>query len=113
MGTLLMQPTENIARLCHPDGELLLSVQTPYDVTNLLDQVDWYAKRYGDIRLELGSDHWRVSAHSNPRRRCPECSAEENDLVFTDHGHRLCKRCGQQALRSTVDRPAWPLRWLR
>jgi len=107
----MMQPTENIARLCYRDGELLVSVHTPYDVDNLLDQVDWYTHRYGDIRLELGAECWVVSTPKDRRRRCPECSTEQGDLVFTDGDQRLCRSCGQQVLRTAVD--GWGFRWLR
>jgi len=109
----MMQPMENIARLCYRDGELLLSVHAPCDVDNLLDQVDWYANRYGHIRLELGTDRWSISVSDDCHRCSPECSTEQDDLVVTDGDQRLCKSCGQHALHTIVHGWTRPLRWLR
>jgi len=98
------------AHISDPDGVLMLPAKSPYELEVLLDQIDWYAKLHGHVRLRLNRHEWRVSTkRDGAGKACASCHAAWPGLTFVrDARVRLCARCARQEL--CPDAAHWPWR---
>jgi hypothetical protein len=78
-------------------GGTVLPYRTPYDRELVFDHVAQCAKRYGDVRMELGSHHWTVSASGNVGVACGGCG-QAHPVSYANGPYILCHPCARRQL---------------
>ena len=91
---------------------MFLPSDSPYEIEILLDHVDWYAKRHGQVLLEIDRYEWIVRA---PRDETPEacsvCHTRLTSLTFVNGSRvRLCTSCARKEVAAKAIRWPWRLR---
>ncbi len=106
-GGLKMNGLARISYPNGPSGDLTLPAQTTYELEVLLDHVQWYVRRYGQVRIQLESAEWSVTrCGDDDVAPCALCMTHLPDLCFENGSRiRLCQRCA----RSEVERGLQPL----
>jgi hypothetical protein len=99
-----------IARIRFAGGMLMLPSRTPYDIEILLENLEWYATRYGGVRLELDRHHWGVERGAEDGEVCARCRRGRAELTFVN-GTRVpvcrgCVRAGVASLFANWPEPA-------
>ncbi len=97
-----------IARIHFEGGLLMLPSQTPYEIENVLESLEWYAGRQGNVGVEIDGQHWRVEQRVTAGSdQCRHCRNAPATLTFV-HGRRVavCEGCARAALGSRF--ASWP-----
>ncbi len=87
----------HVALIAFRGGGTVLPYRTPYDRELVFDHVAQCAKRYGDVRMELGSHHWTVSASGNVGVACGGCG-QTHPVWYANGPYVLCHPCARRQL---------------
>jgi hypothetical protein len=97
------------ARIRFDGGLFMLPCQTPYELETVLDSLEWYASRQGQVQLEVDGHHWSVEHGAEDEHVCAGCHRARATLTFVN-GTRLavCPACARATLSSPPQRVPRP-----
>jgi hypothetical protein len=84
----------DIARIQFDHGALVMPARSGYDRELVFEQAEFYARRHGQVRLELDRREMLVSVVTGlATGPCSACGQREAALSFVVGRRRLCRHC--------------------
>lgn len=96
----------NPTRITLHDGIVFLPADNEYDDTVALEEAGFYARRHGEVMLEIHDREVIVRSSAAPAMPCAECRRPLT-LGFGAGEHFVCRRCARESLRD-VTTVRWP-----
>jgi hypothetical protein len=88
------------ARISFQGGALLMPAQNRYDREIVFEEAAFYARRYGQAKLELNRRELVISASGDAAGApCASCAQPLGALMFADRDRRFCARCARKSAR--------------
>jgi hypothetical protein len=83
-----------IACIRFDDGALIMPARSGYDRELVFEEAQFYARRHGTVRLELGARTMVIrSIEIGARQRCASCEKNIAATSFSIDSRPLCRRC--------------------
>lgn len=89
---------KGVARISFQGGGLFLPVKTPYERKLFFEHIDLYARRHGQIRVELNRTQCSVSLNNEEKGYCAACERLLDQLTYAFQDRSLCGRCARRDL---------------
>jgi hypothetical protein len=89
-----------VARIRFCDGALVMPARSGYDRELLFEEAEFYARRHGQVTLELDDRAMSITViKGSTGRSCSACGARAARLAFTLGGRLLCRLCARTVRR--------------
>jgi len=94
-------------RITLRDGLVILPAESEYDDAVALEEAGFYARRHGEVTMEIHDHEVIVRSTATPTMPCAECQ-QPLTLGFGTGERFMCPRCTRESLRdmATVSWPA-------
>jgi hypothetical protein len=84
----------DIARIRFGNGSLIMPARSRYERELVFEQAEFYARRHGQVRLELDRREMLISAAPDGLNvPCWKCGQRDGARRFIVSGRRLCGHC--------------------
>lgn len=83
-----------VARIMFSDGALVMPARSRYDRELVFEQAEFYARRHGQVRLELGRRQLVIRPQAGTP--CSQCGSPDGLLVYSAGDALLCRYCARR-----------------